>query len=48
MKKAFNKLMKNTVYSKTIENLRNRTDLRQQKRLFKMDIKTKLYVTRNI
>ena len=48
MKKAFYKLMKNTVCSKTIENLRNRTDLRQQKRLFNMDIKTKLYVTRNI
>ena len=33
---------------KTIENLRNRTDLKRRKRLFKMYIKTKLYVSQNI
>ena len=40
--------MNNGVYGETMEKLRNRTDVKQkqQKRLFKMDIKTKLYVTK--
>ena len=38
--------MNNTVYSKTMKKLRNRIykTCKQQKRLFKMDIKIKLYV----
>ena len=40
--------MNNGVYGETMEKLRNRTDIKQkqQKSLFKMDIKTKLYVTK--
>ena len=37
--------MNNTAYSRTMPNLKNRID---EKRLFKMDIKTKLYFTKNI
>ena len=40
--KALYKLMNNTVYRETMKNLRNK------KRLFKMYIKTKLYVAQNI
>ena len=39
------KLMNNTAYGKTMENVRSRIEW--TKRLFKMDIKTKLYVTKN-
>ena len=49
--KALYKLMKNTVYEKTMENLRNRINVKllsNKKKLFKMDIQTKLYVTQNI
>ena len=46
--KALYKLMDNAVYGKIIENLRNRIDVSQKKKkkLFKMDIQTKLYVTK--
>ena len=41
--------MNNTVYRKTIKNLRNRMNVKlaSKKILFKMDIQTKLYVTQN-
>ena len=43
-------LMNNAIYGKTMEKLRNRIDLRfmneKRKRKFKMDIKTKLEVTK--
>ena len=45
------KLMNNVVYSKMMENLRNKDRCKaskQWKRLFKMYIKTKLYVSQNI
>ena len=47
--KALYKLMNNTVYRKTIKNLRNRMNVKlvSKKILFKMDIQTKLYVTQN-
>ena len=40
--------MNNGVYGEKMEKLRNTTDIKQkqQKSLFKMDIKTKLYVTK--
>ena len=47
--KALYKLINNTVYRKTIKNLRNRMNVKlvSKKILFKMDIQTKLYVTQN-
>ena len=44
--KALYKLMDYAVYGKTIENLRNRIDVSKKNKLFKMDIQTKLYVTK--
>ena len=49
--KALWKFMNNAVYHKKMENLRNRIDVRlisNKKKQFEMDIKTKLYVTKNI
>ena len=49
--KALHKLMNSAIYEKTTENLRNRVDLKlvnNEKRLFKMYIKTKLHVGQNI
>ena len=49
--KAFHKLTSNAVYGKTIENLRHRIDVSlvsNEKNYLKMDIKTKLYVTKSI
>ena len=44
-RKTLYKLMNNTVYG--IEKMRNRTDaVSNKQRLFKLDIKTKLYVTK--
>ena len=47
--KALHKLMNNTVYRKTIKNLRNRMNVKlvSKKILFKMDIQTKLHTTQN-
>ena len=48
--KALYKFMKNAVYGKTMEKLRNRIDVKlvsNKKRLFTMDIQSKLYVTWN-
>ena len=48
---ALHKSMDNAVYGKTMGNLRNRLDVKFaccNKRLFKMDIQIKLYVTQNI
>ena len=47
--RALQKVMNNTVSGKAMENLRNRIDAcKQQKRLFKTDIKTKLHTTKNV
>ena len=49
--KSLHKSMDNDIYSKAMENLENKIDRRllsNEKRLFEMDIKTKVYVTKNI
>ena len=49
--KALYKLMKNAVYGKTMDSLTNRIGVKlviNKKRLFKIGIKTKLHVTKNI
>ena len=52
-RKVLYKILNNAVNGKTTESLRNRIDLidkicKQQKRVFEMGIKIKLYVTKNI
>ena len=49
--KVLYKLMNDALYGKTMKNIRNRIDVKfvsNKKKLFKMDIQTKLYVTKNI
>ena len=49
--KTLHKLMNNAGYNKTIQNLRNRINVKlvsNEKRLFIKYVKTKLYVTQNI
>ena len=49
--KALYKLMKNAVHGKTMDSLTNRIGVKlviNKKRLFKIGIKTKLHVTKNI
>ena len=40
--------MNNTIYGKTMENLRNRTDVKIWQRLFEMDIRINLYIAKNV
>ena len=50
-RKVLYELMNTVVYRKLMENLRNTIDLKlvsNKKRLFKMDIQTKLYATQNV
>ena len=49
--KELYRLINNVIYGKPMENLRNRSHVKifkHQKRLFKMDIKTKLHLVQNI
>ena len=49
--KALYRLIYHNAYGKTMQNLRNLIDERltsNEKRLFKIEIKTKLYVTKNL
>ena len=45
--KSLYKLMDNAIYGKAMENLKNKID-EQWRRLFEMDIKSKVYISKNI
>ena len=40
--------MNNAIYGKTMENLRNRTDVKIWQRLFEMYIRINLYIAKNV